>query len=235
MPCLYTSFFGYGGGAGSSIPDGAIAYMDFINGIYYAGGADQAVTDMLGGGFDVNAIDASGLFVDEAGTNEPAAIGALLTDLTSGLTDGMTIICDMDCTAAADSKPKGYFLWLSNTAGSDFARVFIDATNGTGVYMDDSVSFFVNGGNSDFTTFGQNKIGVTLYRDLGGGSYEFAGAVNGGTAFTDTGTSSGSFITVDDAEIFCTNAFTFRMNDIYIKTFALYPPKTGAELTALTA
>lgn len=62
-----------------SAPAGALAHLDFTTGDYSVGGVAQAITALLGGGFDPGAISSEGIRFDEvAGGNKPTIIGPLL-------------------------------------------------------------------------------------------------------------------------------------------------------------
>ncbi|OWK20084.1 hypothetical protein AJ88_33130 [Mesorhizobium amorphae CCBAU 01583] len=67
------------GGGGGSLPPGAIAHLDFRNAFYYSGGAEQAVSALLGGDFDAGAISSLGMRITPSNGNRPKAIGVLLS------------------------------------------------------------------------------------------------------------------------------------------------------------
>lgn len=242
MPLLYTSFLGSGSGndapaEGGGTP-GAIAEMDFVNGYYYAGGSTRVVGDMLGGSFDGSSIDASGMFMDLfGGSNFPSAIGSLFTDIEAGLATGMSIVIELDSTVGVWAKPVGPYLTITDTANISTAVEYIDLytpDSSGSVYMTDTSTLATNDTGGDWVSRSINKIGFTLYRDIGGGSYESAHVVNAGTVYTDTTAYAGNFFTVGGIDIFSKDSEGDCLADIYIRHFVLYPAKNNSELSALT-
>lgn len=101
------------GGGGGPPPelDGAIAFLDFVNGFYYAGGSEHVVGDLLGGAFDAGEISGSGMYVDGTNTNRPTIAGAFLSDLLDNLPEGMTILFEM---TAGHSELGGFLLYIGD-------------------------------------------------------------------------------------------------------------------------
>ncbi|TIU62353.1 MAG: hypothetical protein E5W25_27035, partial [Mesorhizobium sp.] len=109
-------------GAPEWVPDGATAFLDFVNGHYFAGGAERAVSTLLGGGFDPAAISGSGMRIIGSNGNRPKAIGALFSDLEAGIAAGCTLLFDLNCA----NPPGGFLLFIANAANLDLASEVIN-------------------------------------------------------------------------------------------------------------
>jgi len=216
------------------LPAGAIAYLDFQNGNYYAGGAERAVSDILGGGFDITEISGSGMFVDfTTSTNRPDAIGVLLSDFDTTIDGGLTFVCECDAGAFA---PLGTMLMIlegSNANTSEYYIVNEAASLGRGQIYDSAV-LNETGPSSELST-GVNKVAFCIFRDEGGGNFGVSASINGNTAFgnADIGLSGASRI-VDTVHLFHVDEWSVAMDPIHIRNFTIFGPKSDAELEALS-
>ncbi|RWF52041.1 MAG: hypothetical protein EOS50_26035 [Mesorhizobium sp.] len=208
------------------VPDGAYGYLDFVTGQYFAGGAERAILTLLGGDFDPAAISASGMRITPSNGNRPKAIGALLSDLTAGLAAGCTILFDLSSAIS----PSGFLMFSGDDINLDLAdeAIFANANGFLADYWDLSISDSISGS-------GLHKIAMTLARDVGGGDYEYAWCDDGGAAVTQT-VNYLTHVVVDTILFGHDGVGTGNsLNDIYIRSITLYPPKLPADLTALTA
>lgn len=224
------------------VPDGALAHLDFVNGQYYADGSVWAVSQLLGSGFDANALDANGMAVWHSNANRPEPIGALASVIMAGLSSGMTVIGEMTIAGEPTSGASfSVLLGLADTTDFSSATWELNSYVGVGTgwlqILDfDAVDLFFD--YPSFDTAGLNRFGYTLGRNLGGGSYRYAHSCNGEAAVTDdTAYSADSHfptagpgkITIghidDDA-----TAFTGS----YIRTLTVYAAVDETELATLT-
>jgi hypothetical protein len=209
------------------LPDGAVAHLDFIGGYYYAGGTERAVATLLGPDFVPGDISAAGMEITYANSNRVIAAGALLSDLAALLPDGMTALFEIDHA----SKPAGAFFYVED--GLDTALV---KTSGSPVEMvlDDTYDVELHGGAAGFAASGIQKIAFTLNRDLGGGSWQTACSVNGGTVFSASASYNHfteHLITIDDVRLFQT---PFLGIDVTVRRLTFYAAKPSSELPSLS-
>ncbi len=220
-----------GGGGGGSLPPGATAQLDFINGFYYAGGSAQSVSSLLGGGFDPSAISGSGMLVRVSNSNRPNAIGSLFSDMASGIAAGCTILMEVDFP----DNPVGSFVHFLNTPGygasTQWASCYVGGLHAPYLEAHPGISFDYTA-NSLLAT-GIHKIAITFYRNAGGGNYEFALSVDGAAATTQT-TMTGPFSPFTTIPIAHDGDNTILWDAGYLRTFTLYPAKLPSDLPALT-
>lgn len=210
------------------VPDDATAFLDFVNGQYFAGGAERAVATLLGGSFDAGAISASGMRIIGSNGNRPKAIGALFSDLANAVSAGGTVVYDMQ--SATD--PGGFLMFIGDGANYSLADEAIIA-HAEGDFQD-YWDLFINGPAP--TGSGMHKQAFTLARDVGGGSYQYAWSQDGNAALTQTITYTSHVIPVDTILIGHDGVGTGNsLNDIYIRSITLYPALLPADLPALTA
>lgn len=219
-----------GGGGGGSLPAGATWHLDFVNGFYYAGGAEQPVGDLLGVGFDASKISPAGIDVgsDTAPANRPEAIGDLLADLLAGIAAGFTFVVEVDGTL------DGTFLQFIDTADPNDANNAAEAWVQSHVSIDDWNSLFILGPTTPFTDQ-IHRIGYTFYRDIGGGLFESAVSINGAAASTDTTSYGGTWftpVTVGVLTSWDIGAYNYGW---VCRSITGYPVKLPADLPALTA
>ncbi|WP_192384086.1 hypothetical protein [Mesorhizobium silamurunense] len=215
------------GGGGGSLPPGATAFLDFVNGFYYAGGSTAAVVDLLGGGFDAGAISGYGMRITPSNGNAPKAIGDFLSDLATGLAAGCTILFDI--SSAID--PSGFLMFMADGANLDVAsEAIIAAALGN---LSDYWDILIDDG---VTGAGAHKIAMTLARNVGGGNYEYALCHDGNTAITQTVNYLTHLASVDTVLFGHDGVGTGNsLNDIYIRSMTLYPAKLPADLSTLSA
>ncbi|MER9639419.1 hypothetical protein [Mesorhizobium sp. M0239] len=213
-----------GGGSPPELPDGATAFLDFVNGFYYAGGSTQAISALLGGGFNSGAISGSGMRITPSNGNAPKATGDFLADLTAGLAAGCTILFALNC----NNSPGGFLAFIADGANYDVADNAIIAS--VGGYIEDYNEL---GFGDSVTGSGLHKEAMTLNRDAGGGDYEYAWSKDGGAAVTQTVTYTP--FAVDTVLIGHDGVGTGNtLNDVYVQSITLYPAKLPTDLPALT-
>lgn len=241
--------FIYGSGSGGGLmPEGATAHLDFINGYYWAGGAQRAVSDVLGdgpdtvqagGGFNPDAIvPAKGLLIcnngnvdaetSEAWTNRPYPINTLYDDMAAGLLAGCTMVFEFNCQNPPYGTLFAFYDDISENDSFDWVDLEIDygLTDGYDVSIVDEP-----------TGTGLHKIAVTLNRDVGAGNRQYAMSIDGGAASTADIDYSDPFPTAS------LNTITIghdgddsKMLDIvYLRTITLYPAVEPTELPALSS
>ncbi|RUV76014.1 MAG: hypothetical protein EOR30_17100 [Mesorhizobium sp.] len=158
--------------------------------------------------------------------NRPKAIGALLSDLTSGLAAGCTILVELNSAIS----PSGFLIFIGDDINFDVAdeAIIANANGALFDYWDLDISDAISGS-------GLHKIAMTLARDVGGGDYEYAWCDDGGAAITQT-VDYLTHVTAVDTILFGHDGVGSgnSLNDIYIRSITLYPAKLPAALTALT-
>jgi len=217
---------GSGGSGLPWLPNGATAFLDFVNGHYYAGGASQAVGALLGAGFDPDAISGSGMLISFANGNLPKAIGDLLTDIAAALPAGCTVLLDMDFI----NEPYGFVMFIGDNTNWN------TSSDGITIAADDTTydAHTLNIGTA-LTGTGVHKLALTLNRDVGGGNYEYAWCADGAAALTTTKAYAASW-TVDSVWIGSDGVDADQQLDtVYIRSITLYPALDPADLPALTA
>lgn len=218
-----------GGGGGGSLPSGATWHLDFINEFYYAGGAERAVADVLGVGFDPGFIDAEGIDTTGGNGNEPEAIGTLLADATTLFAAGTTIVIEIDGLIG------GTFIAFIDNAdpelASDVADVFRQGLN---CGIEDWASMFANFGVPPATDQ-IHRLAFTFYRDIGGGNFESAISIDGAAAVTDTTAYGGTWFTPVTVGILTGWSISAFNNNWKGRTITGYPAKPSADLPALSA
>jgi len=206
------------------LPTGATAFLDFMAGTYYAGGAPRSIGSILTG-YEAGVISGSGMFFVFENGNHPAASGALLSDFQAGLAAGMTIILDFDFVAA----PFGFALFLGDDVSWDASTDMIVVAVDDNMY--DSVSL---GLGASLSTTGRHTLAVTLNRDVGGGDFEYAWSLDGASALTQTVgyaafSSLASVLIGHDGGDFGEN-----LDSVYLRSITVYPAKDPAELPSLS-
>lgn len=209
------------------VPDGADGFLDFVNGQYFAAGAERTIASLLGGDFDSAAISGSGMRITPSNGNRPKAIGVLLSGLAAGLATGCTILFDI--SSATD--PSGFLMFMADGANVDDAdEAIIAKASGD---LIDYWDLFIN---DSVTGAGAHKLAYTLARDVGGGDYEYAWCDDGNTAATQTVNYLTHLASVDTVLFGHDGSGTGNsLNDIYIRSITIYPAMLPADLPALTA
>ncbi|RWC29855.1 MAG: hypothetical protein EOS70_23490 [Mesorhizobium sp.] len=217
-----------GGGTPAWVPDDAIAFLDFVNEQYFSGGAERAVSTLLGGGFDPAAISASGMRIIGSNGNEPEVIGTFFSELAAAVTSGGTVVVDFQST----NHPGGFLMFIADGINLDVADEAILAYAGGGIEDYWDMDLF------DVTVTGasRHKEAFTLARDVGGGDFEYAWSHDGRTAVTQTVDYVSHALPVDTILIGHDGVGTGNtLNDIYIRSITLYPAQLPAVLPALTS
>ncbi len=228
---------------GRAPPAGAIAYADFLDPFYYAGGVETTAAAM----FDLYKParhEAEGYKVDfNLGDNEGLnAQGAFLADLNSAADDGLTLVLDIQ-TDFNPTVPLAVFFTGVDISSATY--IFeLDANSGSG-----KEARMVDGGNFDFLSNTNdingdqvdpnpdfNKFAACFFRDEGGGNFGCAVSVNGNAAVSDVNVGvDGSTVQIDGCEIGGQVQYFLALGpDGYIREIILYGPKSDAELVALS-
>lgn len=214
------------------LPDGATAFLDFVNENYYAGGQARDIADLLGGAFDPGSLGASGLYFDNPpfNTNRPIAIGALFDDIVAGLAAGCTIVMEIDF----NSLPYGSFINILDNPSYNAADEWVYTEADADVYVENQGVIGFTGSNSAFAdTGGIKRIAMTFARH-DGGDYEYAVSTEGTAAATEVDTLP-PFTAVDTINIGHDGDEAQILDDAFIRSITLYPAKLPADLPALSA
>lgn len=232
MSMLLNPFMSFPAAGGGSLPAGATAQLDFVNGFYYAGGTTRAIGAVLGGGFDPGSISGAGMFVAlaPASTNRPNAIGALFSDIIAGLAAGCTLVFEIDFP----STPFGSFIHILDNPSYNAAVEWVSAYVLGDVFVENQGVIGFAGSNSGFTgSTGIKRIAFTFARH-DGGNYEYAGSSEGTAAVTQIDTVA-PFTAIDTITIGHDGDDTEVLDGAYIRSITLYPAKLPADLPALSA
>ena len=208
----------------------ALAYLDFISGTYEMNGAAALLTDLLSG-IDGADIDASGLAVRSGNASRPTATAGLMAILTPLLTDGFTILFEIQASATSMEMP-GFSLWNDPVQGDATEALLLNIYPTASDYGSISI-----GGTYTRTLPGVNKVGFTVGRPLGGGSYRTAISCNG-TGASNTGDvayTQASTITPFSRADFGFAEFYPYSTDDYFRKIIIYPVMDETALAALTA
>ncbi|MER8615957.1 hypothetical protein NKG99_03750 [Mesorhizobium sp. M1409] len=227
MSMLLNPFISFpASGGGGDLPVGATSQLHFVNAFYYAGGSEQAISALLGGGFDAGAISGLGMRITPSNGNRPKAIGSWLSDMAAGLAAGCTILFDISSAIS----PSGFLMFMADGANVDVAdEAIIARASGN---LSDYWDLFIDDG---VTGSGAHKMAITLARDVGGGDHDYAWCADGNTAVTQTVNYLTHLASVDTVLFGHDGVGTGNsLNDIYIRSITLYPAKIPADLPALT-
>ncbi|RWB66585.1 hypothetical protein [Mesorhizobium sp.] len=218
--------YAFASGGGGSLPPGATGQLDFVNGFYWAGGAEVAVGDILGGGFDSGAISASGMYINFDNSNRPTPIGDLLSDLLAGLAAGMTILFDV----TTPSSLGGFLIYMGVAPAYDDAFSWNYAT--IDAFVSDEGTLGLSG---SISGAGDHKIAITFNRSVGGSTHEYAWCNDGNTAVTQT--TAYAAWTMTDAQLGWDGGLSSgrQLFETYIKSMTIYPAMDPTDLPALTA
>jgi len=226
--------------AAGDVPAGALAYLDFLNGVYYAG-SHQAVSNLLGGTFDISKIEARGLYISSvaAGQHSPNAIGDLFTVLSDGLANGCTIITEfepIDDNLAQSTA--GLHVYYLDNADPDLSTEFLSvesaAGGGSGVIIADGAGFTFGPLADNFNTplAQPQRCAATIARDITT-TRQYAMSTNGSTADTDTHDTAHDFTPVRIA-LWALEEWSWWPDDWCVRTFTVYPAQEPAALPALS-
>lgn len=178
---------------GGSLPEGAVAHLDFVNGFYYASGAEHPVGDLLGdgirdgapAGFDPTYIQPQGMVfpVNEVEpTNFPFVIGPLRATIEGLRATGMTVVVDLVSDIAVASAVSNPLVILTDTEDIFMAAASVEFTLSQVDAPDGHVATFVDltevqsAVDSRILLAGQRHlVAATMYEENGVGS--FLGAV----------------------------------------------------------
>jgi len=222
------------------------AFLDFVNADYTVNGSTVAIASVLGGAFVAGDIVASGMKVWHANSNRPNAIGVLFDLIEAGMATGMTVVFEIDWDGASSSG----LLSICDPPDFNTANFFFESYVGDD--FDDILTMMDTGGGGgggdlaiaeqaaflpEWNATGINRIGMTLSRNIGGGQYRYAGAVNGQTAVSqDVGYSmETNFPSIAKIAIGHIDDFSIAYDASYIRSIAFYPAVDETTLAALTA
>jgi hypothetical protein len=212
----------------------ALAYADFVEGIYELDGAASTLEDMFSG-TDPGGFSGSGMKVAFANSNRPAATAALRTIIGDGLAGGITLLFEMQMATAAAGGP------LMGVNDPDYTEAIeVNSQPGASDYGD--LNFGTN--TLSLNKPGTNRYAFTLSRDLGGGSYRNAVSVNGSAIVTNiahyqnlTYPLADRFITPGIAAVTLGEIadWGYQNENEFFRKFAVYGPMTDSELVTLSS
>jgi hypothetical protein len=200
-------------------------------GVYSVVGQAAEIGDILGGAFDPQSIDANGMLMTYATANRPDAAGALFSVLATTLVNtGLTLVIEYE-GAPTSGFPDGPVFAFLDTDNAETAEDYIIADIGSwgfGVWDNRDLSDGGSGEDVDFS--GVQRLAVTLNRPIGGGDYEYGGAVNGGPHFIDIVDYGGAYFTVDTIRLFHVDEWEWVFdglwpndNGVYVRRLTAYP------------
>lgn len=217
------------------IDPNALAYADFVSGIYELNAGESSLTALFSG-TDAGGFSVDGMKVAVSNSNRPAATSTLKTTIEDGLTSGITFLFEMKM----ETTGSGGTLFGVNDSGF-VETIWLNSQPGA---MDSGT---MNFGTSSLPMNlpGINRVAFTLSRDLGGGSWRNAVSVNG-SAITG---SSGSrwqnlayalgdrFFTagVDAVTLGTVSDWGYTNDSEFFRKFAVYAPMDDAALVALSS
>jgi hypothetical protein len=199
------------------LPDGAVAFADFVNGHYYAGGAETTVDGVLAEDnsnwqfFDTADITPGIGYVTTSNRGPVIAHSALGTLLTAGF----TAVVDFDTNALN-------------------ARILIEVTDFPDYAAEFSASLHTDGASDDYnlqsaTEFASEALGMTEGSHKLAFTFKSDGAVaasrDGATALTLASGAAPSAAT----------DIGFTFDTLIVRSITIYPPQDDADLPALSA
>lgn len=221
------------------LPTDITATLDFINGIYQAGGVDYAVGDLLGGGFDPAYITGDGMQITT--DNLPTATGPLFAEFQAGLAAGMTIVFEFSQTTNSAFSNSHFLISFEDLPSPDWSlqveRVNINRnTPNDDFYVADFGSLDFSDHVAEALASGTNRLAVTIGRDLGGGTWRYAVSINGSTALTaDVGYSASAGFATNGLSVVRIGGRFDAWPDGYIRSIVLSPAVDETELALLSA
>jgi hypothetical protein len=226
-----------GGGGGPVLPDwlpaGAVAHLDWVNGNYWAGGAERADTDILGGDYNPAKIDARGLFMQlGAEMYGPTAIGSLFTDLLNYLQAGATVVIDIDALDAPADFPEGTILYFFDNADPDLADEFLEvkfSTSPRSVNMGDSQTLTITGSSPNiFDDEGVQAAAFTINAPVAGPLFRYALSINEGAQQQTDKSYNASYLVPATIRLFAVQEWDYGMEDVYVRRLTLFPAAADA-------
>lgn len=223
----------------SGMPDDAVVWLDFVNETYIINGSPVVITDVLGGGFDAGEISAAGMSVTAGDSNRPNAIGALLTELISEMATGATFLVSFTWDQPSDGNFFDVYDGATSATSTDYWAIW---TSGGELYIYDNQTLDLTLAGSQVTATGErvslsytglNNVAVTIGRDLGGGSYQYALEANGDDAVTENTAYNPSVTAVDVFALFHWDGDDPL--EAFIRSIAVLPAVDPTALPALTA
>ena len=202
------------------LPSGALAFVDFQNGHYYAGGAEVAdLTTIFGTDagfgttFSVDDVSASGLSF----SSHPSFLGALLLDVLGA--DGSTSLFEV---TTSDSGACEIALDTADSSDYNFELLALAETAGVGAstFYNGASSIPALSNNTDNTPHAINRVAMTI------SPTKLAMSVNGETAETAVPV-DGTYVSLAAAIVFGGWGF--------LHSITVYPPQADADLPALSA
>jgi hypothetical protein len=228
---------GMGNTVPSWVPSDALAHLDYREQRYFANDAVWAIETMHGGGFDADYISSAGMrirFPSLGGTNLPDAAGPLLSIMHDGLTVGLTGVIEWTITADEDNihYTSPHLFWHDDT-WNDWLEVGV---NNSGVVINDGYDLLLTGAAGDLNALGAvQRMAFTICRDVGGGDFQFAASLNGGTAVTQTIGYGFAWMSTDQAPLFQRwDLWTQAPLDNHIREMTLYAAQEPSALPALS-
>jgi hypothetical protein len=221
---------------------GAIAYLDFIGGVYEFGGATSNLAAIFDG-TDAGGFNGSGMGVFEANANRPKASAALLTAVFAALDTGITFIFEIDYGGVIDDGP---IVIMSQTPVLDDADHWIEIYTDVAIQGEDADTWYSAA--TEYTAAGIDPTGIirtafTVGRP-NGGDFENEVAHNGTAdqlldpvAYdqqTNMTALAAMFFGGNDAEFWWFHTARFRKIEIYPAMTSAAMLVASAEGLALT-
>lgn len=225
----------------STPPDGAVGWADFSNNFYWQNGVEVVASAILTGidPFDING---DGLVLGAG--QWPKATGALFADIVALLADGgvtVEVEFTLDSKANIGSGPvyaNGPVMQIMDGTDADLTTdaIYADIYDGFHLYVGDKGDLTEVGGSVDTAvSAGIERRAFTLFRDQGGGLWQTASTTNGGPAQSSTTSHDGGYFTVVQIDVFAVESWSYSLENVRVRSLAVFPAKTTAEIDADTA
>ncbi len=221
------------GGPYVPVDGDALVHADFVAEVYEVGGAPSSLAAMFSG-TDPTGFSASGMTVGYDSANRPMLAGAAFAAIAEGLSDGITLLFELD------GLPGDTILFVGDHDEIGEETEYLWLTSQPGAENRTTLSF---GSNTLPTNdFGINRIAFSFSRDLGGGTWRHALSVNGSTVSTsgdhyqEVAYSIGAYLEhVGTIEIGGSQSWGYTNDNEAFRKFIAYPAMDDAALSALTA
>ncbi|NEI52726.1 hypothetical protein GR217_34470 [Rhizobium leguminosarum] len=215
---------------------GALAYLDFVGGVYEFDGAASTLATIFDG-TDGSGFDASGMGVFEANANRPQATTALRSAVYAALADGLTFVFEMDYGGDIDDGP---LVIMCQATTLDASTHYIEAYTDETFQADDKDSWYASA--TAYAAAGIDPTGIIrtafTFNRPNGSDFEAEVAHNGTAAqmLDPPGYDESTMLTAlgamffggDDGEFWYFHTARFRKIEIY-------PAMTSAAMLVASA
>ncbi|RWN35780.1 hypothetical protein [Mesorhizobium sp.] len=227
-------------GSSGDVPEGAVIFLDFVNSIFWDGTELVNSTELLSD-FDVADVNGDGLVLGAG--NWPIATGAFFDTFTDLLANGgVTVVVELTIDGqynigTGSQFATGPIMQIMDGTDADLTTnaIYADIYDGFHLYVGDSNDLTEVGGDVDTAQpAGIERRAFTLFRDLGGGSWQTASTTNGGPAQSTTTSHGGGYFTVVEIDVFGVESWTYPLEKARVRRLTVYEAKTPAEIDAAT-